>query len=314
MKSRQHKQCGGVGLFIRNSLKYKLRDDLCIDTPDVIESIFIELDCYNMVIGCVYRPPGSDVAVFTSYIDTILSKINKEKKKCYIAGDFNINLLNHKTHVHTSDYLNCIFSHHFFPTINRPTRISATSATLIDNIITNVYQSQLVPSILYADVSDHLPIVIQTNFKLPKIQTDKYQYRRFFSENNKLKFTESLQYVNWDHIVTDSTAPDDGYKTFSQVFIDIYNLSFPLTKVNITRKNTPRKPWMTNGLVRCCIKKEKLYKKRIRNPTDDNITAYKIYRNKLNKIIRAAENAYYIERFDEYKLNIKQTWNQLDRY
>ena len=113
-----------------------------------------------MVIGCVYRPPGSDVAVFSSYIDTIHSKINKEKKKCYIAGDFNINLLNHKTHIHTSDYLNCIFFHiisFLRPTINRPTRISATSATLIDNIITNVYQSQLVPSILYADVSDQLP-------------------------------------------------------------------------------------------------------------------------------------------------------------
>ena len=70
MKSRQHKQCGGVGLFIRNSLKYKLRDDLCIDTPDVIESIFIELDCYNMVITIndllLVKSRLADVSVLSS--------------------------------------------------------------------------------------------------------------------------------------------------------------------------------------------------------------------------------------------------------
>ena len=38
------------------------------------------------------RPPGADVPVFTAYVDIVLSKINKEKKKCYIASDFNINL------------------------------------------------------------------------------------------------------------------------------------------------------------------------------------------------------------------------------
>ena len=68
-------------MFISYLLKYKLRDDLCIDSPDIIESIFVELDYNNIIIGCVYRPPGADVAVFTAYVDTLLSKINKEKKK-----------------------------------------------------------------------------------------------------------------------------------------------------------------------------------------------------------------------------------------
>ena len=58
-------------------------------------------------------------------------------------------------------------------------------------------------------------------------------------------------------------------------------------------------------LARCCTRKEKLYKRRIKSPTDDNIVGYKTYRNKLNKIIRAAENSYYAERFDAYKSNSK---------
>ena len=54
--------------FINNSFNYKLREDLCINVPDIIESIFIELVTNNVVIGCVYRPPGTDVAEFRAYI------------------------------------------------------------------------------------------------------------------------------------------------------------------------------------------------------------------------------------------------------
>ena len=309
IKSRRHKQCGGVGLFISSSLKYKLRDDLCTDVPDVIETIFIEIVSDNMIVGCVYRPPGADVAIFTAYFDIILSKINKERKKCYIAGDYNIDLLKHDSHVLTSDYINCIFSHHFYPTINKPTRITATSATLIDNIITNVCQSQFTPSILYADISDHLPIIIQTDSRFKKKNFDKFQYRRRFTETAKNKFMNYIQCVNWDHVIADSA--DSGYTKFHEVFCDLYETSFPLMKVNITRKNIPRKPWMTAGLVRSCIQKEKLYKRQIRNPTDNNIFAYKNFRNRLNKLIRIAEKSYYAEKFEAYKSNSRQTWHTI---
>ena len=70
----------------------------------------------------------------------------------------------------------------FLTTVNKPTRITATSATLIDNVITNVCQSQFTPSILYADISDHLPIIIQTDSRFKKKNFDKFQYRRRFTE------------------------------------------------------------------------------------------------------------------------------------
>ena len=45
----------------------------------------------------------------------------------------------------------------FRPTINKPTRISNTSATLIDNVFTNILPSPK-SGILLTDISDHLPI------------------------------------------------------------------------------------------------------------------------------------------------------------
>ena len=102
-----------------------MRADLCIDVPDVIESIFIELNTDNTIVGCVYRPPGADVATFTAYVDTILSKINKERKKCYIAGDYNHRLLRQKAakyHIRTQKYTHKIthrYTHTYSKTIKK---------------------------------------------------------------------------------------------------------------------------------------------------------------------------------------------------
>ena len=49
-------------------------------------------------------------------------------------GGFNINLLNCNMDKKTSDYVEILYSHVFFPIINSPTRITPNWKTLIDNI------------------------------------------------------------------------------------------------------------------------------------------------------------------------------------
>ena len=46
----------------------------------------------------------------------------------------------------------------FVPLINRPTRITAHSATLIDNIFTNHFTPRVLKGIVISDLSDHLPV------------------------------------------------------------------------------------------------------------------------------------------------------------
>ena len=43
----------------------------------------------------------------------------------------------------------------FHSIVDKPTRITATSSTLIDHILTNDTSSQITPGILNSDVSDH---------------------------------------------------------------------------------------------------------------------------------------------------------------
>ena len=52
-------------------------------------------------------------------------------------GDYNTNLLNYESHDQTATFIGMLYSYAFVPLINRPTRVTSSSATLIDNIFTN---------------------------------------------------------------------------------------------------------------------------------------------------------------------------------
>ena len=92
----------------------------------------------------------------------------------HIMGDFNINLLNSSSHSHTNEFVNTMFSSSFSPLINRPTRISDSTATLIDNIFTNHHggSGEYLSGILPTDISDHFTIfhIISTGRLFNKIE------------------------------------------------------------------------------------------------------------------------------------------------
>ena len=68
-------------------------------------------------------------------------------------------LINNENHTLTSDFVDLLHSHSFISLINRPTRITSTTATLIDNIFTNSTNIEnSFQGLLVTDVSDHLPI------------------------------------------------------------------------------------------------------------------------------------------------------------
>ncbi len=95
-QNRVNKTGGGVCLYIKDDIKYKVRTDLQeIKCPENVEVLFIEIDrpnSKNIVVGVVYRPPDQDVNVFNSYIDNVLTNASKNQKLIYLMGDFNINI------------------------------------------------------------------------------------------------------------------------------------------------------------------------------------------------------------------------------
>ena len=97
---------GGAVVYVKDYLNVIERNDLnLVDTS--FEALWVEIKIdkgKNIVCGCFYRHPSSDVDDFKNYISKTLIKINKEKKECYLSGDYNIDLLKYDTNNKYSEF------------------------------------------------------------------------------------------------------------------------------------------------------------------------------------------------------------------
>ena len=70
-----------------------------------------------------------------------------------MIGDFNIKLLNFKTHHSTDDFINTLVSYFLFPQILQPRRVPDHSSTLIDNTFTNSLEDHSVIENIFHDLT-----------------------------------------------------------------------------------------------------------------------------------------------------------------
>ena len=310
--NRIGREKGGMCMFISEELTYKLRTDLCQANSNY-ESCFIEIENKNknVIVGVVYRAHTS-IDSFISDIEPIYRKINSEKKHVYIMGDFNIDLLKTDMHRPIHDYVECIYSNSMLPSIYKPTRITANTATCIDNILTN-NENIIQTTILVNDTSDHMPTILSTNldFINPKKHENKFIYKRNHSVDNINKFKKRLSEVKWQEILDNNDANDD-YNTFIEQFNKVYDECIPLKKCTINRKKHPMSPWITKGLLKSINKKNKLYKQYIHSPTNGNLQKLKTYKNKLNILIRKSKRMHLFTKFEKTKNDMKKTWQEIN--
>jgi len=312
-RCRETAKRGGVGLFIKNTIDYKVREDLSVFIPNVYESLFIEtLPSHgkHSIVGVVYRPntfPLADVDVFTTTLLEVLDQINDEHKIGVIMGDMNIDMLKYGSNDKTDLYVDGIFSRGFLPC----TRITYTSATLIDHIITNDITARSVSGIVLNDVADHFGVLYGTTTHIKHTRAEQRTYR-VFSDENISRFISNLEQTDFAPVIA-SQCPEDAYNKFIDLYKMTFNVSFPL-KSSLTKPHlTKREPWMTSALLTSSRNIAKLLVKKLQKPNQTNIANYKNHLNLFNKIKRKAKIDYYKNILDENKQNSKVIWKILNK-
>ena len=155
-----NKKGGGVGFLVHNDLSFAQRPDLLINS-NVAENCFLALKGHkrNIIIGSVYRPPNKE---FIFVFGDLMKKINKESLKDVIIGlDHNMAFLKHHAHAWTQQFLETATDFGLLNTVTRVTRITPSSATLIDNILLSQNLScSKISGIIVSDLSDHMPCMM----------------------------------------------------------------------------------------------------------------------------------------------------------
>ena len=225
--NRKMKTGGGVGMFISSSINYSARADLNLFKEDILESIFIEASIgekEKIIIGTIYKPPNNNYDDFEIQLKSILHKIDKEKKTCILMEDFNIDLLKYEQNNNANRFIHQMYSSHFYPVINKPTRISTNTATIIDNIFINNIDLNCMNGILINDLSDHLPVFQILPLISIENKPNKSYMKQVITKGNLDKMKEKIQYTDWDNL---TNTVDDAYKYFQDIFLNLYNSCIP---------------------------------------------------------------------------------------
>ena len=99
-------------MFINSKHNLIQRTDLNIKNSDC-DSVFIEIPDRNIIVGIVYKPDCVDYEDFISQIELALITITKEKKRGFIMGDFNIDLLKYNHNHQVNTFVNLVYSYSF---------------------------------------------------------------------------------------------------------------------------------------------------------------------------------------------------------
>ena len=311
---RKEDHGGGVGFFIKWSVPFQILDPFFTNQPHTsYESLFLKIPQKkgpHFALGVIYRPPNTNLNIFNDEFNTLLSLMTKKYKNIHLAGDYNINLLKYLDHAPTNCFINSITTHHFIPTITRPTRITEYTSTLIDNILTNTPSRIIESAILTADISDHLPVLIFLDLN-PLLSSESNIYlTRNVCDNNMEQFKVLLEKIDWSSVLDlcnkyETTA---AYDLFIHFFKLAYDKAFPILPKTNHKRDSPKQPWMTTGLIKSCKTKSKLYLKFIKNPTAPNKLKFVTYRNKFKSLRIKAEKNYYASEFLRGKNDLKYTW------
>ena len=169
-------------------------------------------------------------------MNTILEKIDRENKLCYLLGDFNIDLFKSESCDYTSHFIEQLFTSSFFPLITKATRITDHTETLIDNIFTNNLEkpNDSINGIVFSNISDHLPIVhvFNTNIfgKNRNANEATVTYQRVYSETNISAFKNAVKNISWKEVLNETNDPEKAFNEFLKLFIDAYDAQFPLKR------------------------------------------------------------------------------------
>lgn len=129
---RKNRRGGGVAIHVLENVKHTVRRDL----EDDFEAIWIEMQLNKVkyLIGCVYKAPDESLEVF-NYLDDVMRDATKNNLEVIVIGDLNCDILN--TSRQTERLLKFTIVNQLEQLIKEPTRVTSTTSTLIDVLITS---------------------------------------------------------------------------------------------------------------------------------------------------------------------------------
>ena len=234
-----------------------------------------------------------------------MSSINATSTDVVLCGDFNIDLLRVNEDNQSSTFYSSMCSNTLLPTISKPTRLTATSCTLIDNIfVSNL--NNFNSGILTVDVTDHMPIfIVYKNYFQPKQSLPlKISYRIINDSTLSNLYNSLTDILSFPAIICENDI-DRVAESLHETVLDKFNFFCPIKTKSVSPKDQV-KPWIDVSLKRDIKTRQRNFQFFKRNVISRQ--TYNSFRNLVNSKIRMAKCNYFTKIFSDVKNDIKKTW------
>ena len=158
--NNQSRSCvgGGIVIYARDSLMGKRRYDL---ESNEMEQMCIEVKQHryaSFFVSSLYRPPNTNAAFF-KHLTQLVELISAEAKEIHFVGDFNIDLLQ-RNDPNSRRLKHLMENFGLHQMIDKPTRITDQSKTLLDHHYSSHQEHVLFTSVPSFGVSDRNPTTL----------------------------------------------------------------------------------------------------------------------------------------------------------
>ena len=230
-----------------------------------------------------------------------------------IGIDHNLDLL--KTHIHkqTSEFLELNLTNDLIPCITKPTRITHSTSTLIDNIfISPKLQQCLSPFILVEDISDHLPIVAILGNQKKCLKESRIVKSRNLCEENIKKINADIRTENWTQTLENKDC-NESFNLFHQRLCTSINTHAPEEVKKLSYKMQIRDPWIMKGILTSLNKQKRLYREQLTVKSPVSTHKYRTYRNQLQTLVRKSKISYLHDKCTEFRRDSRKLWQLVNR-
>ena len=292
-------------MYIRKNIPYSNREDLAVEN---IELICIEVKkpkSKPLLIETWYRPPNSSIELFSDF-EKFLQLVDDENKEIIITGDLNCNLLEQTRSQVTSRLLDVMDIFQLQQHIQTPTRITPTTSSLIDVIITQIGDSKtLETGAIQLGISDHSLVYLCRKISIPK-EPPRIIFTRQFKNYQASLFKQELSYYLSSYVTSDD--PNVLWNNFKTKFLAIAQKHAPLRQRRVKHEH---KPWLTNEIKQLIFHRDYLKRQSVRVSSTDYHTAYKRCKNRVNKLIESTKKDYFKKRLTNSS-NSKESWQAIN--
>ena len=295
-------------IYAKSNLKASIIGDLSLVSDDGFQQLWLRVQCrnYKSFLVCnVYRPPSTPVGCFgclaNNFVDSLLLNL-----EIIVLGDLNCNLLC------SCPEANALFD--FISTfslnqiVEKPTRITENSKSLIDVIMTTSKIFVNLSDVLTCSISDHNLIYVVLSLKTPRVKPS-YVTIRSYANYHAEQFVENLTFVPF-HVISVFDDFDDQVDTFNTLFSEILNEHAPVKRIKI--KSRPNL-FVTPEIRQLMKTRDKWHKRAI--TTNDRLhwNAYRFFRQEVKRELRLAEKCHVRSEILNSKHNTNAIWKIINR-